>query len=196
MTQIKDGLRRFEMIVGLAGLLLASLGYSRPAIGADADWKVFGATPGPGLDTIELYYDAGSVKVGSDGHVAVWAQGFSGDKLVDAIDNGPKSKTITDAGMKKLKSGYVLPFSRVQELDDEHYVTLVLEEVAVDIGAVKPEKRMLYEIDCPKAKMRQISITTFTSDGKISGSGGSMAWVDIPVASPGRFLSALVCVIK
>ena len=157
------------------------------AQGLSVDWKFYGgAKLGDDASGAKLgddgkgicFYDAkGIVAQKADGHIRVWTKCLL-QKDLDGID--PK----TALGGKIIESA--------AEHMAHQSVTIVMYEQTANIGNLRPQSSILYELNCSDQMLRELSI-----DLQINGKSGSVHkprdWSYIPPESNAARLAKLLC---
>lgn len=179
--------------VAIFALVVASQLCSRTSNADSPDWKYYGTSTSEKDNPIEVYYDAKGLKRRRDGHVEVWMKGLAVAQVNRSLDRGKDNEAMIKIAATMLLDGYVPPYSRLKQLNQDQYLTVVTGEVAANQAAIQPEIRALYEIDCSAEMMRLLSIELFV-DGSPRPTGEiSHDWSHVPPETTGHNLLELVC---
>jgi hypothetical protein len=172
------------------------------AQGLSVDWKFYGgANLGDDAGGAKLpdgkgicFYDAKGVVVQkTDGHIRVWTKCLL-QKDLDGID--PKTELggkIVESAAERVAHYYVPPITTVEDtIDYDQSVTIVMYEQTANIGNLRPQSSILYELNCSDQLLRELSI-----DLQINGKSGSVHkprdWSYIPPESNAARLAKLMC---
>jgi|SRR5438105_14337267 len=173
------------------------------AQGLSVDWKFYGgAKLGDDASGAKLgddgkgicFYDAkGIVAQKADGHIRVWTKCLL-QKDLDGID--PKTALggkIIESAAEHMAHYYVPPIVTVDDtIDYDKSVTIVMYEQTANIGNLRPQSSILYELNCSDQMLRELSI-----DLQINGKSGSVHkprdWSYIPPESNAARLAKLLC---
>ncbi len=153
------------------------------------DWKLFGFATVGDVPQV-LFYAKNEIRQNPSGTLEVWTKGLS-DKEMKAAQDSPKEELIESAANKVLV-GYTLPYSRIQELDEDQRIALMLSEEIANTGEIAPKSRILYELDCSKRKIRELSIK-IEIGGKTGNKETPSEWKPVAPGTTATALLILIC---
>ncbi|HTY50027.1 MAG TPA: hypothetical protein VMB48_10075 [Steroidobacteraceae bacterium] len=165
------------------------------------DWKFYGMLGSSlAVPTSYLFFDAGSVTRGADGHVKVWCKGLVRSALDELVTKLPDSKS--DAALyarveQRIVGRYAPPLAAVQPLDENRntaaYVQTVAMEVIATYGDMVPTIRSRVEFDCRGQRVRSLSVA-IASNGVLPDVQESPGeWDQLALRTPGWVLSRVLC---
>jgi hypothetical protein len=155
------------------------------------DWKVYGPEEFDGQESICLY-DAGGVVKGPDRRIKVWTKCLS-VKDIMAIDNkGDLGKKIAETAADKIAKKYIPPFTMLKEHTSFQLSGVVILEVAANIADIKPQARVLYELNCAERMIRALSIQIRINNELIT-KDKPHDWVHAPPETNGNSLLLMLC---
>lgn len=171
------------ILFALAGPVLAQAG--------GVDWKFYGGARIADEDSL-CFFDAKGVNPLPENHVRVWVKcvlASDMDKIDVAKDfNG---KIMEDAAQKVAHS-YMPPIATVQDIDFNKSIAITTYEVIANKGYVQPQAKILYELDCSRLMLRELSLYIETG-GKAGSIRKPRDWSYIPPESNGANLSKILC---
>lgn len=149
------------------------------------DWKVFSFATDDGHGVLS-FYDASSIKRGTDGHLIVWVKSMDASLLL-AVKTSPEGLARIDA---KVRSGYIPPV--IALIPSTPSRGAVISEEQANNAGVAAASQVLWEIDCDKSVNRILSATE-TVKGVQSSFDAVGDWQHVPPGSVGDNLIRLLC---
>jgi hypothetical protein len=183
------GNMRANGVCTLAALLLAFAGVS--AVGADeldVDWKLYG-TATIAANNYACFYDAKGVVQQPEGHLRVWTKCIA-KRVMNS--NEATTKKIIESAAQKIERGYVPPLIAIGKVQFQEIAGIVGMEEAANLGNLEPQSKILYEFDCSKQMLRELSITLDIADKK-SFQNKPGDWRYIAPETNGANLSHFLC---
>jgi hypothetical protein len=177
-----------RIALAIAAALIATTSFAQEP---DVDWKFYG---GARLtdEASGCFFDAKGVTPLPENHLRVWTK-CSLMKDMDNIDVAKdfNGKIMEDAA-HKIANYYVPPLATVEKLEVQQAQAITMYEEIANSGYIQPQSRILYELDCPKQMLRELSISIQT-DGKSSSINKPRDWQYIPPEGNAATLSKILC---
>jgi hypothetical protein len=142
-------LRIALIIAGFAANLTA-------AKAADIDWKLYGISTYNGIQDL-CFFDLNGVAQTSDQHVKVWIKCLHQQELEGVDISKDYGGKILNNAAQKIISGYMPPMALVEDVSKDLAVQIATMEETADLARLKPSARILYELDCSKLMLRELS---------------------------------------
>jgi hypothetical protein len=175
-----------RLVIGVAFIIVTcSVTYAQ-----DVDWKVYGPGEVDGQASICLY-DSGVIK-GPDKRIKVWTKCLSGKDL-EAIDvKGDPGKKILETAAHKIARKYIPPIVLLKEHTSNQLLGVVISEVAAGIADIKPQARVLYELNCAERMIRALNIQ-IRINNELRTKDKPDDWVHAPPETNGNTLLRMLC---
>jgi hypothetical protein len=168
----------------VAFTLCSSVGFAQ----TDVDWKYYGSASVDGLSM--CFFDASGVIREPGNQIRVWTKCLPQEAINDLIKNVDDGAKIVRDADQKVARGYVPPFVAAGVMNfDEAFV--VAEEVA-DVDHVKPQTRILYELNCPERMIHELSVHTEVK-GRVGSSNKATDWYYVAPETTGAWLLKILC---
>jgi hypothetical protein len=168
--------------------LLASAAPIVSAQGLEVDWKLYGGASFGGQSL--CFYDQKGLTRQPDGHIRIWTKCISKTELEDAL-NDPDKK-IVEATAQKVIQGYVPPVLKLPQTNATDATVIIEYEEVADLGAVQPQSRIFYELNCPDRMLRELSLD-LNINGRVGSKHKPADWKYIPPETNGAALLKLLC---
>ena len=165
---------------------------SAPAFAAtDADWTMYGDT-----DAAYCFYDSANQKRLPGAHVQVSTKCLD-IKQVAAVDiEKDDGGQIMQEAVEKVARFYVPPWLTVHKVPADQLANrtmdIILREEIADLSPLQPVTRILYEIDCPQARYRALSIDP-KDQGQAASTDAAQPWQSVAAETNLHTLMALTC---
>lgn len=158
----------------------------------DVDWKFYGGANVTNHTSL-CFYDEKSIESLENKNVKVWVKCAASEDLDKLDANSDAEKRIVAASVEKLHNRYVPPVVTViHDLNSEQITSLIIYEETANSDLIKPESRLLYELNCPERQIRTLSVS-FHLHGKDGGSDSPGNWMDISPETNVARLFKLLC---
>ena len=162
--------------------LVVLIASPRFAEASNVDWKFYGGADLVGAVAGEhsiCFYDENGVDRRSDGHIRVWVKCLP-QKDLDAFDmEQARNKSILEETGRRVASYYVPPVGRLEDLNQGQALTITGYEVIADMGDIKPQAQIFYELNCSERMLRELSMH-IESGGKSGSFDKPRDWRYVP----------------
>jgi hypothetical protein len=184
--------RRFS-VVTLGAVSVLFVGAQARAEALDVDWKLYGGITRAGREW--CFYDSGSATQAPTGYVRVWTKCISERKLNATLGPSPLGKAIMDRSAQLAAQQYQPPILAYEEEPGLERALIVVYENAADIGRLKSNSDIYYEVDCASARIRELSVSLI-ANGQRKSSDATSDWMYSPPESNGARLMKMACSLK
>ncbi len=160
------------------------------AAASDVDWKLYGgvSVAGPTF----CFYDANSVGRTSSGYIRVWTKCLT-QKALDGVDSKSDLNTkIVHNAARKIIEGYVPPIIVIGESEFKEIAGIVGYEETANLGALDPQARIFYELNCSERMMRRLS-TSIHANGRSDFQDEPSKWEFVPPEGNATTLLKILC---
>jgi len=157
-----------------------------------ADWKFYGSSDLSRSESVIAYYDAESIERLSDGHVRMWTKTIS----LSEVERIMKLEEVSDKAERKIKAGYGPPYilsNPKPEPSFDSTMKIIVWEEAANYDAIKSIKKVFYELNCTKKKIRNLSMTSYKSDGRPETRTKINEWISISPNANTETLHNILC---
>lgn len=166
---------------------ILSLGCGTELAAQDTDWKHFGFITVASVDVM-VFYDTRSTRRLPGGTLQVWTKGLSAKEITDT--------KLGESAMERLIwrniNGYEPPLARVQKLNPDQILDVMIFEEIANTGSIETMVRTLHEIDC-SGKMTRTLSAYMKIAGKPVTSDRAEEWGHIPPETAVAALATLLC---
>jgi hypothetical protein len=170
-------------------VLVIAAGSLSYAQAPDVDWKLYGGAAVSGQSL--CFYEAKGITRQLAGHIRVWTKCLSKADLDAALDSDPDKK-IVKATAEKVARYYVPPIATIQNLDANDAMVMTGYEEVADLGNVRAQAQIFYEINCPDRMLRELSIDLHIN-GKVGAVDKPGDWKYVPPEGNAAILNKLLC---
>jgi hypothetical protein len=108
------------------------------------------------------FYDNAGIVHATLSSIRVWTKCVSKARMNEVNIEKDYNGLILKTASKKVTQGYVPPMMTVVHYDDDHFfnakIDIINYEEVADIAAIEPASRVLYELDCLRGQIRELSL--------------------------------------
>jgi hypothetical protein len=157
-----------------------------------ADWKFYGTSDLSKGETVIAYYDAESIERLSEGHVKAWTKTIS----LSEVERTMKVEEVSKKAERKIKARYVPPYilsNPEPRPSSEDTMKIIVWEEAANYDVIKSKMKVLYELNCKRNKIRNLSKTSSKNDGGPETGPKIDEWTHISPRSNAETLHNILC---
>ena len=121
-----------------------------------ADWKFYGSSDLSRSETVIAYYDAESIERFSNGHVKARTKTIS----LSEVERIMKVEEVSKKAERKIAARYVPPYilsNPEPRPSSEDTMKIIVWEEAANYDVIKAKTNALYELNCKRNKIRNLS---------------------------------------
>jgi hypothetical protein len=172
----------------LATLLMVMMTFPSLAIAASVDWKLYGGAKFTADNSYCFYEERGLTRPKS-GFVHVWTKCLPQKEMDELPTDKPYSRAYIDMSASRVAHFYKPPVLAVERMTSDQVMTTIMYETLADVGDLKPQAQIFYELDCGQRKMRELTILV----GDRTSRDAPSEWHEVPPEGNAATLLGLLC---